>query len=172
MTDYWVLGSLSFHELFLVGFPGMPVVAQGLRPPPSLMVMRVRVPALYQEIPELPSSGVCGQPGLPAWGHIQSQRPHGDDRLLQARPLQTLLGTAGDTASTPGRAADQEQRCPRMAAPAPRAPSPFLLGRRVCGPDVTAPRGTSDSCSPLERHEVKSRPPEGSGLTGSGRKGN
>lgn len=116
MTDYRVLGSLSFHEMFLVGFLEMPVMAP--RPSaPSLMAVWVRVPALYQESPDPPSSGVRGRPGLPARDllvlHVQSQRPCGNSRSASGTSPTKLAQDWGRNSLDPGKGCRPGQRSPQ-----------------------------------------------------------
>lgn len=141
MTDHRVLGSSSFLEMFSVGFLEKPVMAPGPSAP-SRMALWGRVPALYQESPDrppfiggpraarTPCSGTCLSFTYSPRGHVVTTVQ------LQARPRQSLLRTVGETAWTLGRAADQDKGAPG-GSPCPPRLAPTLVGRRVCGPDIS-----------------------------------
>lgn len=116
MTDYRVLGSLSFHEMFLVGFLEMPVMAPG----PSAPVTRGAVgegPGTLPGKPRPPSSGAAGGQDSLLVGllvlHIQFQRPCGDNCLASGTSPTKLAQDCGRNSLDPGKGRRAGQRCPQ-----------------------------------------------------------
>lgn len=137
----------------------MPVMAPGPSAP-SLMAVWVRVPAVYQEAQTpLHWGSAGGQDSL--LGdllvlHVQSQRPCGNNRSASGTSPTKLAQDCGRNSLDPGKGCRPGQRSPR-GSPCPPGLSPYLVGRRVCGPDVSKtemglqPEGDLTYCPSFER---------------------